>query len=254
MKLAIKEGGSGQNLVLLHGWGMNSSIWDSLLPELQRNFNVICVDLPGHGQSKCDATWTMEQFVDVLADQLPKQCVILGWSLGGMLALRYAAKYPSRVSGLIMLASSAKFVRSKDWRQAQPKAVLQIFADKLLENPNASIKRFLLLQTQGMDDQAGLNRLLVQVLANDKLPNLAGLKSGLDILATADLRLDLANITSPLLQILGAKDQLVPLAVAADSKSLSPTMQSVVVKGAAHVPFISHPTETIKAIRAFCLV
>ncbi len=253
MTLFTKTAGSGPSLVLLHGWGMNSSVWNSVLPILQQTYQVTCVDLPGHGQSVCDAEWTMDAFVDELSKRVPTNSIVLGWSLGGMLALRLAYRYPSCVSKLILLAASAKFVRSKDWLSAQHKAILTLFADNLLENPKATIKRFLLLQTQGVKNQVELNRLLKTLMANDSLPQMAGLKGGLSILKTSDLRTDLSQLTCPVLQILGKKDQLIPVAVASSSVALNSAMETVIIDDATHVPFVSHPSQTLCAIDRFCL-
>lgn len=253
MKLSVKTVGSGPNLVLLHGWGMNSSIWNGVLPSLQRRYQVTCVDLPGHGQSVCDAGWTMDAFVDECSELVPINSIVLGWSLGGMLALRLAHRHPRCVRKLILVASSAKFVRSKDWLSAQPKAVLSMFAGSLMDKPQATIKRFLLLQTQGTKNQVELNRLLKELMTDDGLPQLAGLECGLNILKTSDLRDDLSRLSCPILQILGGKDQLVPVAVASASMGLNPAMQSVIIDDAAHIPFISHPSETLSAIDGFCL-
>ncbi len=252
MDVLIKTAGVGPGLLLLHGWGMSSSIWNLLLPDLQKKYQVSTVDLPGHGQSSHQGAWNIDEFVDALAEQLPAQIFVLGWSLGGMVALRLASRHPHRVSKLIMLASSAQFVRSRDWLNAQPAAVLTMFAEKILENPRATLKRFLLLQTQGVENQIGLNKLIKEVIVDDSLPSQKGLASGLAILKLVDLRDELKALVCPVLQILGDRDQLVPVGVGQDSKEINPEIQTTVIEGAAHVPFLSHPIATLQSMDKFC--
>lgn len=254
MKLHLTTSGSGPDLVLLHGWAMNSSIWDLILPQLETNFRVTCVDLPGHGKSDFNGEWTLDDVVDALANVLPKTCRVLGWSLGGMLALRLTSKYPKQVERLILLASSAKFTQSDDWLHAQPASVLQQFTKQLDDKPTVTIKRFLSLQTQGLEQVAELNRLLRGVISNENFPQIAGLKSGLAILETANLRADLSELACPVLQILGENDQLIPVAVAEDSMQLNASLQQCIIKEAAHTPFLSHPGKTLCAIKEFSLI
>lgn len=254
MKLHMTKSGAGPDLVLLHGWAMNSSVWDLILPKLEANFRVTCVDLPGHGQSDFNDGWSLDGVVDALANVFPKECGVLGWSLGGMLALRLASKYPKQVARLILLASSAKFTQSADWLHAQPASVLQQFAKQLGNNPTITIKRFLSLQTQGLEQAGELNRMLRGVVSSENFPQVAGLKSGLDILETADLRADLSELACPVLQILGENDQLIPVAVAEDSMQLNVNLQQCIIKDAAHTPFLSHPEETLRAIKEFSLI
>lgn len=252
MKLHIKQSGQGPVLVLLHGWGMHSAVWGDFLRSLEKQFTVVCVDLPGHGQSDVEQLWTLDEVVQALVNQLPEKFMLLGWSLGGMIALRLASQYSERVSKLIMLASSAKFVRSQDWRCAQMKTVLELFSKHLIDDPKATIKRFLLLQTQGLKKAGSVNHRLRELLAEDKLPSMLGLKSGLDILAGADLRDDLPKLTCPTLLLLGEMDQLIPCSVIEASVALNPSLKSVIIDKAVHVPFLSHHDETFNEVRKFC--
>lgn len=253
MRLYAETKGNGPDLVLLHGWGMSSSVWASILPDLQKNFRVTCVDLPGHGESYCEDAWAMDDVISALANVLPEKSIVLGWSLGGMLGLRFASLYPQRVKRLILLASSPKFTQSSQWTQAQPSSILAAFSNKLLKNPTATIKRFLFLQTQGANESVALTRVLRGLLAKDNAPQLASLQSGLSILETADLRHALRGAVCPVLLLLGGKDQLVPVGVAEDSIKLNPSIKMQVISEATHVPFLSHPQETVRAINEFGL-
>ena len=83
-KLNVIKFGNGPELVLLHGWGSSSKIWQNCVKELSQMFRIWCVDLPGHGDSHA-IKWDgrIEQGVELLAQALPNSCSIIGWSLGG---------------------------------------------------------------------------------------------------------------------------------------------------------------------------
>ena len=72
------------------------------------------------------------------------------------------------------------------------------------------------------------------------------------ILKLVDLRDELKALVCPVLQILGDRDQLVPVGVGRDSKAINPEIQTTVIEGAAHVPFLSHPVATMQSIDKFC--
>ena len=87
--------GTGPALVLLHGWGLNVRVWDGLAAALCDRFRIISIDLPGHGRS----AWlpersSLEQQAAQVAETvaaIAAEYSLLGWSLGGQIALQLAA-------------------------------------------------------------------------------------------------------------------------------------------------------------------
>lgn len=249
--LNVQVSGQGPSLLLIHGWAMSDSVWDDCLDELEQHFQVICIDLPGHGQSDYQQLWTLDELLDAMAAQLPARCYVLGWSLGGMVGLAYASQYASRVNGLIMLASSAKFVQSASWPHAQPPATLRAFSKGLQENPTATLKRFVMLQTQGLDSPRATHSALKAHMNQFNIKQLPALASGLNLLEQLDLRQQLSGLACPLLMIIGDNDQLIPVEVGQDSIQHQKNTVLHVVKGASHVPFISHKEETLQQVFSF---
>ena len=109
--LHIDIQGSGAPLVLLHGWAMHGGVFAPLVARLADRFELHIVDLPGHGRSR-DSTVPLAPaaVVEAIAARVPV-APWLGWSLGGMFALRAAATLPARVPGLVMVCSAPRFVR-----------------------------------------------------------------------------------------------------------------------------------------------
>ena len=99
--------GEGTCLVLIHGFSDNLTMWYNQVPEFSRHYQVITYDFRGHGQTETpDGEFSMELFADDLyallkALNIEKACV-LGYSMGGRIALEIALKYPEITSGLVM--------------------------------------------------------------------------------------------------------------------------------------------------------
>jgi 2-succinyl-6-hydroxy-2,4-cyclohexadiene-1-carboxylate synthase len=113
--------GSGPALILLHGFTGSGETWSSLRSALDDRFTVVTVDLPGHGRSSAPedpARYAVDRFVGDLAHvfdelQLPRANV-LGYSMGGRMALRFALAHPDRVSALILESTSPGIVDSAE--------------------------------------------------------------------------------------------------------------------------------------------
>ena len=105
--------GSGEPVVLIHGFLENSSMWDNLIPKLSKSNQIIVVDLLGHGNSHCIGyIHSMADFAEAIEEvlknlQIPA-CQMVGHSLGGYVALSIAKRENIRVTGLCLLNSTTK--------------------------------------------------------------------------------------------------------------------------------------------------
>jgi pimeloyl-[acyl-carrier protein] methyl ester esterase len=170
-----------------------------------------------------------------------------------MVALAYAAKYKNRVDNVVMLASSVKFVQSKGWECAQSVDTLNAFSQGLINDSAATIKRFLSLQTQGMERSKELNKQLNILLDKELLASGNGLKSGLNILQNLDLRGSLKILACPLLMVLGGKDCLIPAESGHQATKINNQVELHMIKEAAHVPFLSHGDDVVRRINKFMI-
>jgi pimeloyl-ACP methyl ester carboxylesterase len=103
--------GKGDAVVLLHGFGEDSSVWQAQKEHLQPFFQVLLPDLPGSGRSEPIADMSMEGLADALhavieAERLAS-CVLIGHSMGGYITLAFAEKYRERLKGFGLFHSSA---------------------------------------------------------------------------------------------------------------------------------------------------
>lgn len=265
--------GSAAPLLLIHGWGMHGGMWSGVADRLAQNFDVMAVDLPGHGYSArnerykvqgrgkeldlaCALNLTslrfdLDSIVDALSAQFDQPLTVCGWSLGGQVALRWALRYPQQVERLVMVASTPSFVRREEWEHALHVEILEEFADNLRHHFALTLKRFLALQVRGSEQERDWLNVLREKLFSRGEPDLVALQSGLEILRGCDLRSALPEVTQATLVLAGERDTLIPLQAAQYLASRIPGGQLAALKGAAHAPFLSHPDEFVGLIRDF---
>jgi pimeloyl-ACP methyl ester carboxylesterase len=109
-KVWFSDSGSGNSVVLLHGYLESSEVWNGFGSELSKSFRVISVDLPGHGLSEVyGETHSMEMMAEVVKDILDfleiKKTIIAGHSLGGYVTLAFLEFYPERLKGYCLFHS-----------------------------------------------------------------------------------------------------------------------------------------------------
>jgi pimeloyl-[acyl-carrier protein] methyl ester esterase len=252
MGLYVESNGSGPDLVLLHGWGMNAAVWDDAAPEFAQHFRLHCVDLPGHGGSNACAPCTLDALAEVLAAALPRRVAVCGWSFGGQVALNWALRVPHQGERLVLIATTPRFVRGADWECGIDAAVLEGFAHGLAHDYRTTLQRFLALQAQGdAHPRAVLRRLRGQILAHGE-PDVAALGAGLRLLKETDMRDRLVQITQPALILHGEHDALVPLAAGEYLQRVLPHAVIEVYAGTAHALFHAQPQRAARRITEFC--
>ncbi|HSO07568.1 MAG TPA: pimeloyl-ACP methyl ester esterase BioH [Pelomicrobium sp.] len=248
-QLHVETAGSGPDLALLHGWGLHGRVWCDVAGSLARSFTVHAVDLPGHGLSPRVAGG-LGGWVAVLADTLPPAHVV-GWSLGGQLALALAAARPPQVRSLVLVATTPRFVAAPDWAPAVAVIVFADFAADLRRDPQATLSRFLALQTQGDERARNAARDLRARLGERSMPEPDTLAEALAILAGNDLRGIAGDVTVPALLVHGGRDPLVPAAAVRWLAGALPQAQVQEFPTAAHAPFVSAPEAFADTVTVF---
>lgn len=238
-------------LALVHGWGMNARVFDTLAELLADDVEVRALDLPGHGGREPLANNTLQSWADDLARQLPDGATLLGWSLGGQVAMRAALDHPDRISRLILLAATPRFVAADDWPHAMAMKDLNEFATALLTDIQATLLRFLSLQTRGMEGQKTMLQQLRQTMLAAPQPQQDTLSAGLGMLLTTDLREAVKQLRQPALVLHGALDTLSAPAAGAWLAAALPDARHVELPRASHAPHLSHAAEVAAEIRSF---
>lgn len=275
--------GNGPALVLLHGWGLNVRVWDGLAAALSERFRIIVVDLPGHGRSP----WLPERSsLEAQAAQVAEAVTaitaeysLLGWSLGGQIALQLAAtQRATRAAGaadpgiaqrpslaavvdrLVLIATTPRFTAGPDWPHGSPPERLAAQEQGLETDYRRTVSDFLELQVRGSAGGAeALERLRAALFAHGVQPVLspqprersnpqcgalgplpAALLRDLELLRDDDLRPLLSDIKLPTLVIAGQYDRVIHPDASRALADAIPNARYVEIRRAAHAPFLSH--------------
>jgi pimeloyl-[acyl-carrier protein] methyl ester esterase len=253
----IETLGSGPHLAFIHGWGMNSSVWHPFVKKLSKLYTLHLVDLPGMGYSQMITPYDLQSVSDQISERLPNNTNIVGWSLGGQVAMRIAIDQPDVVNKLILVGTTPCFVNvtgfslQPHWRLGVQKAVFEKFADNVTLDYQKTMLSFLTLQCLGGEDANSTLRILRQQFKEQPSPTLNTLSQALKILLETDLRPEIEQIYQPTLIIHGDKDTLAPLPAANWLSQHLPNALLRVINGAAHAPFLSHQTDFYEALLTF---
>jgi len=253
-RLSVDSTGHGPPLVLLHGWAMHSGIWGGIVAQLARSHRVHAVDLPGHGHSAPVTPCTLDAIVAAvdatLADEA-RPLTVLGWSLGGLVAMRWAESRQARVNRLALVCTTPRFVAGADWPHAMSAEAITRFGDELHVAWKLTVQRFLALQVHNsVHGRATLAALREQLWARGE-PSRPALMATLDVLIATDLRDSLARIAQPTLVIAGSRDTLTPPAAGRWLADAIAGARFAEIAGSAHTPFLSHRDEFFALLEGF---
>ena len=200
--------------VFLHGFATTPEVWHNQQPDLapQLRFD----DIAGEASRVIKELWNWGT----------GDIVLVGWSLGGMVALRAAAIAPEKIKTLILVSTTPKYIRSDDFPFGTPLVLL-----KRLE------KRIAREGTKAFHDLVFKNgaRIGVAHLTINEV------ERELRMLERIDLRPLLAKIACPTLIIHGDRDEICPPAAAIFMKENIPGSELVMLEGVGHAPMIEAP-------------
>src|SRR5690554_2982493 len=244
--------GTGTDIVVLHGWGLNANIWTPIVSELAKLGTLHRFDLPGYGESEwpSDKALTFDNLCELTLAALPDKCHLVGWSLGGLVATEIALRAPQRCLSLTTVASSPYFPAQDDWPGIEPH-VLNTFARQLSKDFKRTVERFLALQSLGSPHARDDIKQIKEWLFAKPMASVEVLDASLDMLAHVDLRPRLPELSVPFFRIYGKLDALVPKAVASRVTEMIPTSPYYIAEKCSHAPFISDTQEFLAHLIPF---
>ena len=247
----LNEELGGLPLVCLHGWGMNLRVFDDLRAALgaQRSW---AIDLPGHGRSGWEPRRAdlVSQAEDLLA-ALPPRCVLLGWSLGGKLALHLARLAPQVVEALVLVSSTPRFVQSADWPHGLDAGEVEAFNSLLEQDWRQMLSDFVWLQLRGSRNAEAAQQRVEAAPTAHGAPRPEALHADMRLLDNVDLRAMVSCVTQPALLIAGQNDRVVPPEATRWLSGAMPHARFHQIARSGHAPFISHVEEVAAVLRPF---
>lgn len=241
--LSYDRSGAGAPLVLIHGYPLDLSIWDSVAPLLENDFDLIIPDLRGFGESSTvDTPYTMLDFANDIAGLLDflgvEKVALVGHSMGGYVALAFAREYPDRVSGLALVSSQAaadaperkagRYKTARDVAEKGVEVVAEAMTPKL--SVNEKVQEFVNLLIKAQSQAGVIGALKAMAEREDFMPVLP-------------------QFSFPVVLIHGDADMLIPIERAKEIKSILPAAQLIKLKKAGHMPMMEFPKETAEALK-----
>lgn len=238
--------GAPIRLVLVHGSRLNAAAWGPL--EIELLGRIVCghLDLPGHGQLAGER-FTMPRALEVVteavtaADPTRHRVVLAGHSLGGYVAMDWAARHHDVLAGLVLMGSTAQ-------PSSRLAGIYRIVGDML----RAGLQDERRAESIRGSDASQLRRIIGAAVADAVLARGAGLEAIPDswdaVLEQIDL-VRLREVDVPILAINGEFDQF--RIGERTARRLRHDLQVVHVEGATHFAPITHPAPVADAISAF---
>ena len=233
-------------LCFLHGWGFDYRVLGSFTERFVPEWKVKALVLPGYDGTPPQAMG-IGNIARAMIPEVPDNSILIGWSLGGMIGIRIAAMKPVRK--LILLASTPCFVKKRDWLYGTDAEVIEGLKRRIKIDPGRALREFAMLISGGDSRPRATYQALVLLLQENKA-HADALLDGLDILLHADLRAEFSGLKCKASVILAAQDPLVPVAAGSVMLSLHAGMESAVIYGAGHAPFMSRPEQTRQMLLA----
>jgi pimeloyl-ACP methyl ester carboxylesterase len=237
------EGGHGEPLVLLHGFGTDKDNFTRVARYLTPHYRVIAPDLIGFGESTHlqDADYRyaaqaerVHAFVQALG---LKQIDLGGNSMGGALALSYAAQHPQEVRSLWLIDTAGV-------AGAPPSELARIIASGG-RNPLMVTKEsdFPALVKFTMADPPYLPGMVMDTLARERIANQALERKVFEQIATDSVNDAVKGLPTPTLIMWGAEDRALSVGTVPVLQALLPHSQAVVMPGVGHAPMIERPKQ-----------
>jgi abhydrolase domain-containing protein 6 len=235
-KVVYFEGGKGEKIVLIHGFMVHAGNWSSIAPKLKKRYHVIIPDLPGHGDSPWIYPISLESIGEAMKDFLleiskEEQVTLVGSSMGGGIAFRFALDYPERVKNLIVINSAGI-----EWKIRKPLLLPENRAEvqyklRSIVGPTFKAPNFFL------DAMLQQNRPEIKALFEEAVGNP---KYYLDE--------ELKNLKPKAHLLWGVHDGLFPMAFANKLTEMIPDYKLTTFPKSAHVPHNTEPKAVIKYI------
>jgi pimeloyl-ACP methyl ester carboxylesterase len=250
--ISYQISGSGPALVLLHGFLESKLIWSDFIETLQKEFTVIAIDLPGHGESDLLAEMhsmkLMAEAVEtVLHEEMIENAVIAGHSMGGYVALQFAVDNGETVKGLVLFHShaGADSDEAKENRNRTIKIVNQ--------NKGSFIRQFI----PGLFDPNHVTKYPEAILHLQEQAALMFPEAIIAALAGMRDRPDhqqyLSLTRTPVIFIIGKQDSRMPYNQLLAQSVLPSHSETLLLEDVGHMGFIEAPGKTLQALRHFAI-
>lgn len=238
---------TGMPLVFINSLGSDLRIWDGVIPHFAENFPLIRYDKRGHGLSDCPpGPYTLRDYTTDLAGLLTvlevPSAILIGVSIGGMIALDFAHQYPNRVHALVLCNTGARIGTADTWTERST-----IVRQEGLE-PLAPMILGRWFSRSFSTVQPAAYRGYYHMLTRTPTE---GYAATCEALRDADLRAVVKDIHAPTLVLCGDEDMATPPALGQELAAALPNAHFQLIYQAGHLPSIEQPQAVAVAMKQF---
>ncbi len=255
-KIFYRITGSGQPVVLLHGFGEDGEIWQNQIPVLAKQYTLIIPDLPGSGKSEIITDMSIEGMAEcvhtiITAEKLNHPAV-LGHSMGGYMVLALAEKYPQLIKAFGLLHSSA-YADNEEKKAARRKSIEFIKANGAYEFFKTAIPGLFLLGQDGLTpvDPKTAKQMNVLIEAGKNFTPKALIAYYTAMINRPDRTTVLKTFEKPILFLMGQHDKAVPFEQTLAQSHLPQQSHIHILRNSAHMGMWEEAGETTVALLQF---
>ncbi|MBU1694567.1 MAG: alpha/beta fold hydrolase [Verrucomicrobia bacterium] len=238
-------------LLLVSGWAHTAEALQPLADRLARQYTVRALAVHDLGGLAMSNPSELSDFAAGLCRELQREqcpCVLVGWSMGGMIALEAAAAFPERVAALVLISSAPRLAAALDFPHGVPPRVLRAMTLSFQLAPERTLSEFFI--------NAAFPHLLTPTVLREKVA--AAMVLGADRLAEqlrylteSDLREAARRLTAPVLILHGRPDRIIPVGAASWIIEQRPGTEMITCNDSGHDFPLDEPDRVAEPIEHF---
>jgi len=248
--------GSGDVVVMIHGLGGSGNFWVSQKDFLQADFQVLTLDLPGHGQS----TWMPLTLTDMALDIRQilsslgiQQFSLVASSMGGLVALELYRMIPQEIMRISLVGSIPKFARGPNYPAGLDIDKIRQLSQQFDGDYAMILDIFFRSLFTMKERESDHFKWIKEMRHAQALPRREALKHFLDILEKTDLRDRIASMICPLQFITGVEDYICPRVIMDWVAQHTYNARFDFIEGCGHLPFLTEVKEYNRLLEDFLL-
>lgn len=249
--------GTGKSLLLIHGWAMHAGVWADAVSEFSSQYQVITVDLRGHGASaSMPGPFTFAAFAEDIRRLIEhlnlKNITAAGWSMGVSVLLKMLEAEAPHVDSLVFISGTPCFISREGYMHGVPEITVQRLFRQVARSYPSGLKNFHSLLFTPEEQSALQSNALFSALTDlHAAPVKDAALESLQCLQDEDLRAPLDNIHVPALLIHGDRDIVCRPDASRYMHERIGGSKILFLKDTGHAPFVTRQGSVHRAIKEF---